>query len=145
MERPQTQSTSPTPPPHRYGRSVGAIGWVPFTVRGEGAVTVKGNCIACHTTQGIFSSALSHCGGANETGDYVYCVFAYVVLNEVDYPDEEGWTIERDFEDKSEKEIQGEGGKVGIQLYDKKRKRGMETVASRRFGYDDEYGKESGL
>jgi hypothetical protein len=101
--------------------------------------------VCSHRACSNFSSALSHCGGANKTGDYVYCVFAYVVSNEVDYPDGEGWTIERDFEDKSEKEIQGEGGEIGIQLYEKKRKRGMETVAPRRFGYDDEYGKENGL
>jgi hypothetical protein len=62
----------------------------------------------------IFSSALSHCGGANRTDDYVYHVFAYIVSNEVDYLDGEGGTIERDFEDESEKKVQVEGGKVGI-------------------------------
>jgi hypothetical protein len=41
----------------------------------------------------IFSSALSHCGGENGTNDYVYCLFAYVVAHEVDYPD---GVIERD-------------------------------------------------
>ncbi len=41
----------------------------------------------------IFSSALSHCGGENRTEDYVYCLFAYVVLDEVDYPQR---VIERD-------------------------------------------------
>ncbi len=35
---------------------------------------------------GIFSSALSHCGGDNGTEDYAYRLFAYVVLDEVDYP-----------------------------------------------------------
>jgi hypothetical protein len=34
----------------------------------------------------IFSSALSHCGGDNGTEDYVYPLFAYVVSDEVDYP-----------------------------------------------------------
>ena len=33
----------------------------------------------------IFSSALSHCGGENETEDYVYCLFAYVVSDDIDY------------------------------------------------------------
>ncbi len=33
-----------------------------------------------------FSSALSHCGGDNGTEDYVYHLFAYVVSDEVDYP-----------------------------------------------------------
>jgi hypothetical protein len=41
----------------------------------------------------IFSSALSHCEGDNGTEDYVYCLFAYVVLDEVDYPQ---GVIERD-------------------------------------------------
>jgi hypothetical protein len=44
----------------------------------------------------IFSSALSHCGGDNGTENYVYCVFAYVVLDEVDYPQ---GVIERDVKD----------------------------------------------
>ncbi len=34
----------------------------------------------------FFSSALSHCGGKNGTEEYVYHLFAYVVLDEVDYP-----------------------------------------------------------
>ena len=44
----------------------------------------------------IFSSALSHCGVDNGTEDYVYCLFAYVVLDEVDYPQ---GVIERDKKD----------------------------------------------
>ncbi len=34
----------------------------------------------------IYLSALSHCRGENRTEDYVYCLFAYVVSNDVDYP-----------------------------------------------------------
>jgi hypothetical protein len=41
----------------------------------------------------FFSCALSHCGGENGTKDYVYCLFAYVIAHEVDYPD---GVIERD-------------------------------------------------
>jgi hypothetical protein len=41
----------------------------------------------------IFSSGLSHYGGENRTEDNVYCLFAYVVLDEVDYPQ---GAIERD-------------------------------------------------
>ncbi len=44
----------------------------------------------------IFSSVLSHCGGENGTEDYVYPLFAYVVLDEVDYLQ---GVIERDFKD----------------------------------------------
>ncbi len=44
----------------------------------------------------FFSSALSHSGGENGTEDYVYCLFAYVVLDEVDYPQ---GVIERDIKD----------------------------------------------
>ncbi len=44
----------------------------------------------------IFSSALSHCGGDNGTEDYVCRLFAYVVLDEVDYLQGE---IERDVKD----------------------------------------------
>ncbi len=44
----------------------------------------------------IFSSALSHCGGDNGTEDYVYSLFAYVVSDEVDYPQ---GVIERDIRD----------------------------------------------
>ncbi len=43
-----------------------------------------------------FLSALSHCRGENGTQDYVYHLFAYVVSNEVDYPQ---GVIERDLED----------------------------------------------
>jgi hypothetical protein len=39
-----------------------------------------------HWKCSIFSSALSHCGGKNGTEEYVYHLFAYVVLDEVDYP-----------------------------------------------------------
>ena len=34
----------------------------------------------------IFSSALSHCGGENGTDDYVHRLFAYVVSDDIDYP-----------------------------------------------------------
>ena len=53
----------------------------------------------------IFSSALSHCGVDNGTEDYVYCLFAYVVSDEVDYPQGE---IERDVKD--DIVVQEEGG-----------------------------------
>jgi hypothetical protein len=33
----------------------------------------------------IFSSELSRCGGENRTEDYIYHLFAYVALDEVDY------------------------------------------------------------
>jgi hypothetical protein len=49
-----------------------------------------------HRACGIFSSALSHCGGENVTKDYVYHLFAYVVAHEVDYPH---GVIERDLND----------------------------------------------
>ncbi len=45
----------------------------------------------------ILLSALSHSRGANRTGDYVYCVSAYVLSNEVNYLNREGGTIERNF------------------------------------------------
>jgi hypothetical protein len=44
----------------------------------------------------IFSSELSRCGGENGAEDYVYCLFAYVVLDEVDYLQ---GVIERDVKD----------------------------------------------
>jgi hypothetical protein len=44
----------------------------------------------------IFLSALSCCGGENRTQDHVYGLFAYIVSNEVDYPQ---GVIERDLED----------------------------------------------
>jgi hypothetical protein len=44
----------------------------------------------------IFSSALSHCRGDDRTEDYVYRLFAYVVSNEVDYPQ---GVIESDIKD----------------------------------------------
>ncbi len=53
----------------------------------------------------IFSSALSHCGGENGTEDYVYHLFAYVVLDEVDYPQ---GVIERDV--KNDTVMREEGG-----------------------------------
>ena len=43
--------------------------------------------------QQFFQVALSHRRGDNGTEDYVYCLFAYVVLDEVDYPQR---VIERD-------------------------------------------------
>ncbi len=59
----------------------------------------------------IFSSALSHCGGENGTEDYVYCLFAYVVLDEVDYPQ---GVMEGDVKDdivvREESGIEAEGG-----------------------------------
>jgi hypothetical protein len=45
---------------------------------------------------GDFSSALSHCRGNNRTVDYVYHLFAYVVSDEVDYPQ---GVIEREVKD----------------------------------------------
>jgi hypothetical protein len=53
----------------------------------------------------IFSSELSHCRGDNRTEDYVYRVFACVVLDEVDYPQ---GVIERDVKD--DIVVQEEGG-----------------------------------
>ncbi len=44
----------------------------------------------------IFSSALSHCGGDNRPEDYVYHLFAYVVSDEVDYPQ---GVVDRDVKD----------------------------------------------
>jgi hypothetical protein len=59
----------------------------------------------------IFSSALSHCGGDNRTEDYVYHLFAYVILDEVNYPQ---GVIERDVKDdivmREESGIEVEGG-----------------------------------
>ncbi len=52
-----------------------------------------------------FSSALSHCGGDKGTEDYVYSLFAYVFLDEVDYPQ---GRIERDAKD--DIVVQEEGG-----------------------------------
>ena len=49
-----------------------------------------------HRACGNFSSALSHCGGDNGTEDYVYCLFAYAVLDEVDYPQ---GVVDRDVKD----------------------------------------------
>ncbi len=46
--------------------------------------------------QHFFQVALSHCRGDNGTEDYVYHVFAYVVSDEVDYPQ---GVIERDVRD----------------------------------------------
>ncbi len=63
----------------------------------------------------FFSSALSHCGGANGTGDYDYHVFAYIVLNLVDYSD---GTTEIDHKNDDRRMIEGgeRGGKgtVGV-------------------------------
>jgi hypothetical protein len=53
----------------------------------------------------IFSSALSHCRRENGTEDYVYCLFAYVVLDEVDYSQ---GVIERDI--KNDIVVREEGG-----------------------------------
>ncbi len=53
----------------------------------------------------IISSALSNCGGENGTEDYVYHLFAYVVSDEVDYPQ---GVIERDA--KNDIVVQEEGG-----------------------------------
>jgi hypothetical protein len=60
----------------------------------------------------IFSGAfLSHCRWDNRTKDYVYCLFAYVVSNEVDYLQ---GAIERDKKDDivvwEEGDIEVEGG-----------------------------------
>jgi hypothetical protein len=75
----------------------------------------------------IFSSALSHCGGANGTDDYVYPLFVYVVSNDVDYP---VGTIERDCEDENGKRVEGsrDEGTMPVEVMEngKKRKRGGE-------------------
>ncbi len=59
----------------------------------------------------IFPSALSHCGGDNGTENHENCLFAYVGLIEVDYPQE---VIERDKKDDivvwEEGSIEVEGG-----------------------------------
>jgi hypothetical protein len=68
---------------------------------------------------------LSHCGGANRTDDYVYCLFAYVVSNDVDYP---VGMIERDCDDDNGKRVEGSRDKgtmpVEVMENGKKRKRG---------------------
>ncbi len=53
----------------------------------------------------FFSSELSHWRGDNGTEDYVYCLFAYVVLDEADYPQ---GVIEKDVKD--DIVVQEEGG-----------------------------------
>ncbi len=53
----------------------------------------------------IFPSALSHCGGESRTEDNVYHLFAYVVLDEEDYPQ---GVIKRDV--KNDIVMQEEGG-----------------------------------
>ncbi len=53
----------------------------------------------------IFSSALSHCGEDNRTEGYVYCLFACVFLDEVNYLQR---VIERDVKD--DIVMQEEGG-----------------------------------
>jgi hypothetical protein len=50
----------------------------------------------------IFSSALSHCGGAKGRDDYVYRLFAYIVSNDVDYLI---GTIERNCDDDNGKRV----------------------------------------
>jgi hypothetical protein len=52
----------------------------------------------------IVSSALSHCGGATGTDDYVYHLFEYNVSNDVDYP---VGMIDRDCDDDNEKRVEG--------------------------------------
>jgi hypothetical protein len=59
----------------------------------------------------IFSSALSHCGGDNAMDDYVYCLFAYVVLDEVIYPQ---GVIERD--DKKDDIVVREEGGIEVEV-----------------------------
>jgi hypothetical protein len=75
----------------------------------------------------IFSSALSHCGGANGTDDYVYHLFAYVVSNDVNYPI---GRIERDCDDNNGKRVEGsrDEGTIPVEVMEKgkKRKRGGE-------------------
>ncbi len=57
----------------------------------------------------FFSSALSNCGGANRTDDYVYCLFAHVVSNDVDYL---VGIIERDCDNDNGKRVErGQGTK----------------------------------
>ncbi len=53
----------------------------------------------------FFSSALSHCGGGNRTEDYIYRLFAFVVSDEVNYPQR---GIERDV--KNDIVVREEGG-----------------------------------
>jgi hypothetical protein len=85
----------------------------------------------------IFSSALSHCGGANGTGEYVYSVFAYVVSNPVDHPDR---TIEIDHENDDQRMMEGGEGDgkemVGVVQQTNFREKGRELKASKR--YDQE-------
>jgi hypothetical protein len=57
----------------------------------------------------IFSNELSHCGGANNTDDYAYRLFAYVVLDDANYP---VGTIEIDRDDDNGKELGGGGGQM---------------------------------
>ncbi len=72
----------------------------------------------------IFSSALSHCGGANGTDDYVYCLFAYVVSNDVKYL---VGRIERDCDNDNGKRVEGsrDEGTMPVEVMEngKKRKR----------------------
>jgi hypothetical protein len=75
----------------------------------------------------ILSSALSYCGGANRTDGYVYCLFAYVVSNDVDYP---VGMIEKDCDDDNRKRVEGsrDEGTMPVEVMgnEKKRKRGGE-------------------
>jgi hypothetical protein len=90
-----------------------------------------------HPTCSNFSSALSHCGGANGTGKYVDRVFAYLVSNPVGYL---YGTIEIDHENDDRRMMEvGEGGgkgTVGVLQQTKVRKRGRELKAPKR--YDQE-------
>ena len=52
----------------------------------------------------IFSSALSHCGGENGTDDYVYHLLAYVVSDDIDYPERE---VESDVNDSCVQNLEG--------------------------------------
>jgi hypothetical protein len=84
----------------------------------------------------FFSSTLSHCGGPNGTGDYIYHVFANVVSNLVDYLD---GTIEIDHENDDRKMIEGGMGVVkGQWEYCKKGMLGKRKELKAPSRYDQE-------
>jgi hypothetical protein len=69
----------------------------------------------------IFSSALSHCGGANGTDDEVYHFFVHVVSNDVDYS---VGTIERDRDNDNRNKVEGSAGDKGtVEVLKKANKR----------------------
>ena len=68
----------------------------------------------------FFSSAFSHCGGANRTDDYVYCLFAYIVSNDVDYL---VGTIERDRDNDNGNKVEGSRAEGTVEVLKKANKR----------------------